>query len=108
MWRRVFFITKSLYITSVFSVLNIDEGGKKMPTITLSVPEDLKREMDLSPEMNWSELARAAIREKVSQLAILRAITAKSKLTEKDALELGRKINKSMHERFKKEHPGAY
>ena len=79
-----------------------------MPTITLSVPEDLKREMDEFKEMNWSEVARAAIREKVSQLAILKAITAKSKLTEKDALEIGRKINKSMHDRFKKEHPGAY
>ncbi len=79
-----------------------------MSTITLSVPEDLKREMDEFKEMNWSEVARAAIREKVAQLAILKSITAKSKLTEKDALEIGRKINKSMHERFKKEHPGSY
>ena len=79
-----------------------------MPTITLSVPEDLKQEMDEFKEMNWSEVARAAIRERVAQLAILKSITAKSKLTEKDALEIGRKINKSMHERFKKEHPGSY
>lgn len=79
-----------------------------MPTITLSVPEDLKREMDESPEMNWSEVARAAIRERVAQLSILRSIVAKSRLTEKDALELGRKINKSLHEHFKKENPGAY
>ena len=70
-----------------------------MPTITLSVPEDLKREMDEFKEMNWSEVARAAIREKVSQLAILNAITAKSKFTEKDALDLGRKIRKGIHER---------
>jgi len=73
-----------------------------MPTITLSVPEDLKREMDESKEINWSEVARAAIRTKVSQLRILKAISAKSKLTEKDALELGRKINKSLHERLTK------
>lgn len=79
-----------------------------MSTITLSVPEDLKREMDEFKEINWSEVARAAIREKVAQLAILKSITAKSKLTEKDALEIGRKINKSMHERFKREHPEAY
>ncbi len=79
-----------------------------MPTITLSVPEDLKHEMDEFKEMNWSEVARAAIREKVAQLAILKSITAKSRLTEKDALELGRKVNKSMHERFKKGHPGSY
>ena len=79
-----------------------------MPTITLSVPEDLKKEMDKSKFINWSEVARAAIRERVSQLKILNSIAAKSKLTEKDAIELGRKINKSMHERFKKEHPEAF
>lgn len=71
-----------------------------MPTITLSVPEDLKREMDESKDVNWSEVARAAIRDKVSQLRILKSIAVKSKLTEKDALELGKKINKSLHERY--------
>jgi len=71
-----------------------------MPTITLSVPEDLKHEMDESKEINWSEVARSAIKTKVSQLKILKTISAKSKLTEKDALELGRKINKSLHARL--------
>ena len=71
-----------------------------MPTITLSIPEDLKHEMDEERDINWSEVARAAIKTKMSQLKILKAISAKSKLTEKDALELGRKINKSLHERY--------
>ena len=70
-----------------------------MPTITLAVPGDLKKDMDKSKEINWSAVARAAIQTKISQLKILKSISAKSKLTEKDALELGRKINKSMHER---------
>lgn len=74
-----------------------------MPTITLSVPEDLKREMDQSKEINWSAVAREAIQQKVAQLRILKSIAAKSKLTKKDALELGEKINQSLHERFKKE-----
>ena len=72
-----------------------------MPTITLSVPEDIKRDMEESKEINWSEVARAAIKTKIAQLRILKAITAKSKLTEKDALELGRKINASLHKRHK-------
>lgn len=72
-----------------------------MPTITLSVPEELKKEMDKSKFINWSEIAREAIREKVAQLGILNAIATKSKLTEKDALEIGRKIKKSMHEKYK-------
>ena len=78
-----------------------------MPTITLSVPEELKKEMDQSKEINWSAVAREAIREKVAQLKILKTIAAKSKLTEKDALELGRKINKSLHERYLRERPEA-
>ena len=73
-----------------------------MPTITLSVPEDLKKDMDESKEINWSEVARTAIKTKVAQLKILKTISAKSKLTEKDALELGRKINKSLHENIAK------
>ena len=73
-----------------------------MPTITLSVPENLKKEMEESREINWSEVARTAIKAKVAQLKILKSISAKSKLTEKDALELGRKINKSMHENVDK------
>ena len=72
-----------------------------MPTITLSVPEDLKQEMDKSKFMNWSEVARAAIREKISQLKILNSIAAKSKLTERDAIEIGRKIKKSMWKKYK-------
>jgi hypothetical protein len=71
-----------------------------MPTITLSVPEDLKRDMDESREINWSEVARVAIRTKVAQLKLLKEITANSKMTEDDALELGRKIRKGMHKRY--------
>ncbi|MFW6273228.1 MAG: hypothetical protein ACOC2U_05565 [bacterium] len=71
-----------------------------MPTITLSVPKELKREMEKTKEINWSEVARAAIKAKISQLNILKSIAAKSKLTEKDALELGQKINKSLHAKF--------
>ena len=37
-----------------------------------------------------------------------KAITAKSELTEKDALTLGRKINKAVHKRYKREHLSAY
>ncbi|MEW6295284.1 MAG: hypothetical protein AB1467_03225 [Candidatus Diapherotrites archaeon] len=73
-----------------------------MPTITLSVPQDLKQEMDKAKFINWSEVARTAIKEKISQLKILSLITSKSKLTEKDSLELGREINKSLHEKHKK------
>ena len=50
-----------------------------MPTITLSIPKDLKHEMDKSNFINWSSVAREAIKEKVAVLALLKSIAAKSK-----------------------------
>lgn len=73
-----------------------------MPTLTLAVPEELKSEMDSLPELNWSEIARRAISKEISEYKLFKSIVAKSKLTEKDALELGRKVNKSLHERYEK------
>ena len=75
-----------------------------MPIITLSIPEELKKEMDKSKFINWSAVAREAIREKASQLRILNSIASKSKLTDKDAIEIGREIKKSMHKRYVEKH----
>ena len=72
-----------------------------MPTITLAVPEELKREMDKSKEINWSEVAREAIRERISHLKLFRAMTAKSKLTEADARRIGEKIKRSLWKKYK-------
>lgn len=79
-----------------------------MSTITLSVPSGLKTEMDLFEDINWSAVAREAIKKRIEQLKLFKSIVSKSKLTEKDAIELGKKINKAMHEQSKKEHPEAY
>lgn len=68
-----------------------------MPTLTLSIPSDLKSDMDSMPEMNWSEVARKAISEKVAEYRLFKSIVAKSKLTEKDALEIGRKVSEGMY-----------
>jgi len=73
-----------------------------MTNITLSIPSDLKSEMDSMPEINWSEIARNAISEKIAEYKLFKSIVAKSKLTEKDALEIGRKINKGMYKSYMK------
>ena len=73
-----------------------------MPTLTLAVPKDLKAEMDSMPELNWSEIARAAISKKVVEYKLFKSIVAKSKLTEKDALELGKKVNQGLYKAYKK------
>ncbi|WP_321418556.1 hypothetical protein [uncultured Methanomethylovorans sp.] len=72
-----------------------------MATITLSIPDDLMKEMGLSKEINWSEVARDAIRIKINQFRILRAITSRSQLSQEDALELGKQINESLNQRYK-------
>lgn len=73
-----------------------------MSNITLAVPEDMKREMDEAKFINWSEVAREAIRARLAEVSLLKSITAKSKLSEKDALEIGRKISEGMHKKYMK------
>jgi len=64
-----------------------------MVSITLSVPEDLKKQMDSFPEMNWSAIAREAIRKRLIMLAKFKEFTKDSTFTEEDALEFGRKVS---------------
>lgn len=72
-----------------------------MVSVTLSVPEDLKLEMDSHPELNWSEIARQAIKNKLDILKRMDSLLANSKLTEQDAIELGRKVNKSAAKKYR-------
>lgn len=76
-----------------------------MPEIKIRIPEDLKRKMNEAEDVDWSKVARNAIRERSSQLALLKSLAAKSSMTEKDAGELGRKVKKGLHERYKKLYP---
>ena len=45
-----------------------------MPVITVRVDEQLKRKMDDLKEVNWSEVTRAAIEEKVRQTEMWRRV----------------------------------
>lgn len=71
-----------------------------MSTITLNVPDDLKSDMESCKEINWSEVAREAIREKLMQWKILKEISAKSKFSEKDVLELTKKVNAGLAKKY--------
>ena len=44
-----------------------------MATLTLAIPEDMKKDLDDCPEINWSEVAREAIRQKLVQLKLFKA-----------------------------------
>ena len=67
--------------------------------MTLAVPEDLHIIMRKHKEIKWSEVAREALWNQAKKLDFMDKILAKSILTEKDALEIGRKINKSVAKR---------
>ena len=71
-----------------------------MVTLTLAVPKELKTKMELFPEINWSEVARQAFKQKIEDLELLRRFKSKSTITEEDALELGAELNKKLAKRY--------
>ena len=72
-----------------------------MTNMTLAVPPELSVLMKKHKEIKWSEVARQALLEKATELEIMDRILAKSKLTEKDALEIGNKIKENMAKRHR-------
>lgn len=81
-----------------------------MVSVTFSVGDDFKSDMEKFPWINWSEMAREELAKEIPKAEALervKQIVSKSTFTEKDALELGRKINKSLHKRYKKMYPGS-
>ena len=74
-----------------------------MPTITVNVDDDLKERMEDHPEINWSEVTRQAIREKVEVLDVTDELTSDSGLTEGDVREIADRIDASGRERVEDE-----
>jgi predicted transcriptional regulator len=66
-----------------------------MPTITVNVDDALKERMDNHPEINWSEVTRQAIKEKIEALEVMDELTSESELTERDVQEIADKINEN-------------
>ena len=73
-----------------------------MPNMTLAIPTDLKQKMDQFREINWSEVARQAIREKTIMLERMNQMLSKSELTESDVMKYSRQINKNIWKKHKK------
>ena len=74
-----------------------------MPSITVNVDDDLKERMEKHPEINWSEVTRQAIEEKIEALEVMDELTSESELTESDVQEIADKINKSARKRVDEE-----
>ena len=73
-----------------------------MVSITLSMPNEVKKEMEEFADVNWSAVAREAIKNKIVLLKKFKEFTKDSTLTKQDAIELGRKVNKSLAARYSK------
>ncbi|WP_433631259.1 hypothetical protein [Halomicrococcus sp. NG-SE-24] len=74
-----------------------------MPTITVNVDDNLKEQMERHPEINWSEVTRQAIQDKIEKLELMDELTADSNLTEADVDEIAAKINESARRRHDEE-----
>ena len=71
-----------------------------MTSITLSVPEELKKRMEKHPEVKWSEVVRSILRQQLDEWEELEKIASKSRLTQKDVKELSAKVNEEMAKHF--------
>ena len=70
-----------------------------MVTITLSLPEDIKKKMDRFAWLNWSAIAREAFIKRMRQLEILEKFekdSEKSKLSDEECIRLGRELRQAM------------
>lgn len=70
-----------------------------MTNMTLAVPEDLIDIMRKHREVKWSEVARSAMWGHAKKLELMDRLLAKSKLSEEDAIEIGRKIKAGIAKR---------
>ena len=71
-----------------------------MVSMTLSVPNEIKQRMESFPEINWSEVARQAFKQKLLDLELLERIKSGSELTEEDALSLGRDLKTKLAKHY--------
>ena len=79
----------------------------------LQLSKESEDEIKEFPKVDWSKVAEEAIKAKAFELSlnsskklrlsILKLLASKSKLTEKDALELGNKVNEGIAKRLKEE-----
>lgn len=70
--------------------------------MTLSVPEELHKEMLVHSEIKWSDVARQAFEKKIKELHWMDKMLEKSTLTEEDADRIGHKIKHEIRKRFSK------
>jgi hypothetical protein len=75
-----------------------------MASVILEIPKELKKKMESFQGLNWSAIARQAFTQKLRDLEFLGELKAESKLTEEDALVLGRRVNSAVAKKYLRRH----
>ena len=65
--------TQGLYTFTVFTRYTryLKTGGYAMPNLTITIPEELKKDMERLPELNWSETVPEFLTDKVKRALLL-------------------------------------
>lgn len=73
--------------------------GGVMASVSVSVPDDMKRKLEKFDTVNWSAVARNAFANQLSKLELMDKLTSKSTATDKDIEELSEKIKEGIAKR---------
>jgi len=73
-----------------------------MPELTIWISDELQRGMQSHPEIDWNEVLSNAVQARLRVLDDRETHLSRSKLTERDAVELGRSIRRSAARRARR------
>lgn len=74
-----------------------------MANMTLSVPDDLFALIKKHPEIKWSVIAREAMWDYARRVDLMEKLASRSKLTEKDIDDVGRKVKRALAKRYEEQ-----
>ena len=87
--------------TFKYSASLLSLGDWQMAEVVVKVPEELKEFESVSP-INWQLIVEKRLKEEFAELARLKRIVSKSKLTEKDVEELSEEVGTALTKRLLK------
>ena len=73
--------------------------------LKFKVPKELEGEVRKLSQVELSLILAGMIKSEFEKAARLKQIVSKSRLTEEQAINLGKQVNKSLHKRYKKLYP---
>jgi hypothetical protein len=73
-----------------------------MAEIVVKIPKELEEDFKKIDPLFLELAIQKLIKERLEEFVKVEKILTKSKLTEKEALELGRKVNKGLAKRYEK------